>query len=236
MPVIPELAPETYDDSLFYLDSKGFMQYADDSVDTMVGVDVSAWQENIDWKKVADYGVEFAMLRVGKRGTSVGTVTADEYFHQNVKGALENGIKVGVYIFSQATSAGEAMEEAKFVLGNIAGYDISFPVVFDWESVPDTNARTTGLSKQVLGEAADAFCGMIAAAGYTPMVYANMPIAYENYDLADIAEYDFWLAQYSMKPYYYYNFSIWQYTSSGTVPGIPGPVDLDISFVDYSKQ
>lgn len=222
------------DDDNFYT-KDGFLRYR--GKDTYVGIDVSSHQGEIDWQRVKRAGVEFAFIRVGGRGYgSEGNMYDDAYFEKNIEGALDAGIKVGIYYFSQAISEKEAEEEANYVLEHIKGYDITYPVVFDWERVGDSNSRTYGLDTDTLCRAANKFCSMIEAAGYKPMVYFNSYCGYLKYDLSRIDQYDFWYARYNDTPDFYYDFDIWQYSDSGTVDGIAGRVDLDISFVDYSKR
>lgn len=236
IPVIDGLSRNPYRNEQFYQDAHGYMRYETAHYDTMVGVDVSAWQKEIDWDLVAEQGIDFAMIRVGNRGYTEGGLKLDDYFVRNIEGALDAGLHVGVYFFSQAISEREAREEAKFVLEAVSGYDLTFPIVFDWEPVSSDSARTYGLSAETLSAAAVAFCEEIEDAGYLPMIYYNLHMAYLRYDLAAIDGYDVWLAQYADLPEYYYDFQMWQYTSDGTVPGIPGAVDLNISFVNYAKD
>lgn len=222
----------SYDADSFYLDD-GLMRYASDEVETRNGVDVSSYQGKIDWQKVKASGIDYAIIRLGYRGYTVGGINLDSSFKSNIQGALDAGLEVGVYFFSQAITDKEAVEEAEFVLSYIEEYDITYPVVFDWEPVSSNDARTYGLNTDTLCRCAGAFCDTIADAGYTPMVYFNTSMGYERYDLSMISEYDFWLAQYSDKPSFYYNYHMWQYSSKGTVDGISGTVDMNICFAEY---
>ena len=133
------------------------MKYDSNRIETYVGVDVSSHQYDIDWSRVKAAGMEFAIIRVGYRGYETGKVCLDDYFEKNIKGALENGLKVGVYFFSQAITPEEAIEEAEFVLNHIQGYEVTFPVVFDWEPFSYSTARTNGLDKETLTSCAVAF-------------------------------------------------------------------------------
>jgi len=220
-------APDRY-----YLDN-GIMKYDSNRIETYAGVDVSSHQYDIDWSKVKAAGINFAIIRVGYRGYETGKVCLDDYFEKNIKGALENGIKVGVYFFSQAISPEEAVEEAEFVLKQIEGYDITYPVVFDWEPFSYTTARTYGLDNETLNKCAVAFLERVKAAGYKPMVYFNNYLGYLKYDLRQLVNYDFWYANYSAMPSMYYDFDIWQYTSTGRVDGIATNVDMNICFKKY---
>ncbi len=221
-----------YDASLFRKEGS-IMYYDDDSVDTSIGIDVSNYQGDVDWEAVAADGIEFVFLRVGFRGYTEGTLNMDHRFLQNVEGAAEAGLKVGVYFFSTATSEEEAIQEAEFVLDAIEGYDIDYPVVFDWEA-NSSSYRNYGLDTQTLTDAAIAFCERVKEEGYTPMIYFNLPTGYLRYDLSQLTDYDFWFAQYpssdAMYPTMYYNYQVWQYTDSGSVDGIDGRVDMNIAW------
>lgn len=207
--------------------------YNDGEIESVLGVDVSQHQKEIDWQKVSKAGIEFAMIRVGYRGYSVGAIMEDEYYIANIEGALDNGIDVGVYFFSQATSVAEALEEAEFLLERIEGYDITYPVVFDWETISGASARTDNITTKTLNACAVAFCDAVEDAGYIPMVYTNQHTALLLYDLEGIQNYAFWLAEYNTLPRFYYDFQMWQYTDAGKVDGINGKVDMNLSFVDY---
>lgn len=213
--------------------------YNDGEIDAIFGIDVSYAQDEIDWTLVKSDGVRFAMLRIGFRGYSEGKIVLDNWFEENVKGALAAGVDVGVYFFSQALNEAEAREEANWVLDIIRDYDITYPVVFDWEFYYGTpGARTNNMDSETLTSCAIAFCEVIEDAGYKPMVYFNMSLGYLYYDLSELLKYDFWLAELGEPPIFYYNFHMLQYSHTGRVKGINEDieVDLNLSFVDYSKQ
>lgn len=226
-----------YWDNLNTDDSNNWIYYdADGNKASWRGIDVSKYQGNIDWEKVAAEGIEFAIIRLGFRGMNEGTLELDNYFLKNIKGALENNIKVGIYFFSQAVDEEEALEEADFVLDAIRDYDITYPVVFDTERVSTFNARANGLSVAERTSIARTFCDTIAKAGYKPMIYANTKYFIMGLDLAQLEDYDKWYALYSSDVTYPYDFQIFQYSETGSVSGIDTDVDLNISFVDYSEQ
>lgn len=227
-----EAAP--YDKNLFVLDGDT-MYYNDPAYDTAIGIDVSAYQGDIDWEEVADSGIEFAFIRLGFRGYGTeGTLNVDQKFQQNLEGAKEAGIKVGVYFFSQAITVEEAEEEALFVLENLAGAELDYPVVFDWETISGARARTDGMDGDLLTDCAIAFCDLVDWAGYTPMIYYGLHLGYEMYDLNRLTDHDVWYPQYGVKkPSMYYNYRIWQYTDRGTVPGIGTRVDMNLAFIPY---
>lgn len=235
IPVLNMVPVCAYDKNLFVLDENSMiMYYNDPAYTTALGIDVSSHQGEIDWRQVAGAGVEFVMIRLGFRGYGQeGTLNLDKYFHQNLAGAKAAGLKVGVYFFSQAVNAAEAEEEAAFVLENLAGAELDYPVVYDWEPVSDKSARTNGLGAEALTDSAIAFCDAVSYAGYTPMIYYNLPVGYTRYDLSRLTSYDVWFAQYAEQPSMYYDYRIWQYTDSGRVPGIQTKVDMNIAFRPY---
>ncbi len=210
--------------------------YVEDSkITSLLGVDVSVHQDNIDWAKVKESGIDFAMVRLGYRGYGTGEAQLDENYVENIQGARDAGLDAGVYFFSQAITAEEAVEEANLVIESLDGLDVNYPVVYDWEIIYDDTARTDNISVDVLTDCCVAFCETIKNAGYTPMIYQNKRTSIFKLDLNRLNDYDFWLAEYNTEPTYYYDFDMWQYTSTGRVPGIEGDVDLNISFKDYSK-
>jgi len=231
-PVVRNVAVSPYDKNLFVKNGSR-MYYNDYSYTTALGIDVSSYQGEIDWQSVAADGVEFAMIRLGYRGYSEGGLNLDKYFERNLAGAKAAGLKVGVYFFSQAISTQEAQEEALFVLENLAGVGLDYPVVYDWEPVNSNTARTMGLEQDVLTDCAITFCETVEMMGYIPMVYYNMPVGYGRYDLSRLTQYDVWFAQYAKKPTMYYDYRIWQYTDSGEVDGIEGRVDMNLAFIPY---
>ncbi len=231
LPIHTNVSANTYSADLFTTGANGYLTYNSDYYDTVIGIDVSAHQGDIDWQAVANSGVKFAMIRVGFRGYTAGTLNLDQYFEANIQGALDAGLDVGVYFFSQAITVAEAQEEADFVLNAIKGYDVTYPVVYDWETISGTSvARTKDMDASVLNQCAKAFCDRVTANGYDTSVYFYTWLGYKYYDLSQLADYDFWYAEYSAAPTFYYDFQMWQYTSSGTVPGIKGKVDIDILF------
>lgn len=230
--VVEELPKSTYDNSLFQVNENGFLTYDSDEYTCKIGIDVSRYQENIDWAAVKGAGVQFAMLRLGYRGYGTGALVMDPYFQQNIQGAQANGIEVGVYFFSQAITPEEGAEEARFCLNALKGYHITYPIVFDWESYDSSlEPRTDGLDDKILTQCAVAFCEEVEAAGYQSMVYSNLTYFYLHFDLNQLMDYPLWLAQYNSRPSFYYHFDIWQYSGTGKVPGIDGNVDLNIHFI-----
>ena len=214
----------------FVPDSRERMTYQG-GAKTLTGIDVSEHQYDIDWKKVAADGIDFAMIRVGYRGSTAGGLYLDEYFEKNITGAHNAGIPVGVYFYSQAVTPEEAREEADFVLENIRGRHVTFPVVFDWEIVGGSEARTYAVSRRELCDCTRAFCDAVSEAGYDPMIYFTRYLAYRKYILRNLADYGFWYAEYEPQPRIAFDFDIWQYSETGEVDGIEGKVDLNLYFV-----
>ena len=222
----------------FKEDEHGFLAYYDNNVKiSLTGVDVSKWQYDINWKKVAAAGVDYAIIRLGYRGSATeGNCAMDPYFKQNIKGALDAGLQVGVYYFTQAITVEEAIEEANIVIDALKGYNVTFPVVYDTEYLE--GARANDISNEERTACVKAFCDTILAAGYTPAVYSSTNWAVLDLNLEGVSGYDFWYAYYGEPESLYlpYGFTMWQYTDSGKVDGISGGVDLNISFVDYSTR
>ena len=230
-PLQHHITPNHFREEDFVADENGYITCLE--VESWLGVDVSAHQRSIDWQKVADAGVKFAMIRIAYRGWgSTGNLLADNYGVANLDGAAAAGLQTGVYVFSQAITVEEAIEEARFALTLLDGRALDLPVVFDWETISSEDARTNGLDNETLNACAMAFCQEIEAGGYKPMVYFNQKMAKYQYDLTAFqkAGYDFWLAMYKESMTFAHHVQMWQYTSSGSVPGINGKVDLDLYF------
>ena len=231
LPAPSPVAANGYRGEAYALDDRGYLSYSAGPFTR--GVDVSAHQKEVDWRRVAATGMDFAMVRAGYRGYTSGGIVKDAWFDANMRGALANGLQVGVYFFSQAITTAEAMEEALFVLQALNGQSLDYPLVYDWETISASGARTKGLSNTVLTDCAITFCTAVAQSGYIPMIYYNRPVGYQHYQLDRLTAYDVWFAQYADKPSMYYNYRIWQYSDSGSVPGVKGKVDMNIAFVPY---
>lgn len=236
-PILDTLSHHTYVQENFTLTQENFLEYYEDGERiSHKGIDVSRYQEQINWKKVAEDGVEYAFIRVGIRGYTEGEIMEDETFVDNIEGALENDVAAGVYFFTQAVSVEEAVEEASYVLEAIEPYDITYPVVLDVETIANKDARTTELTKEERTEYCIAFCETIRQAGYVPMIYGNLKTFMLMLDLEQLEDYDKWFAYYDTQMYYPYDFKVWQYTDTGAVDGIGTDVDINISFEDLSAK
>ncbi len=195
------------------------------------GIDVSKYQGSIDWTAVKNAGITFAIIRAGYRGSSTGVLVEDPYFKTNIKGATAAGIKVGVYFFTQAITEAEAVEEASMVLSLVSGYKITYPIFIDTESA--TNGRANGLSKSARTAVVSAFCKTIKNAGYTAGVYASKSWFNNQLNASSLSSYCIWVAQYNSSCTYSGKYNIWQYSSKGSVSGISGNVDMNISYLGY---
>lgn len=220
-------------DNLKILDNGEIQYIVNDKLKSHKGIDVSKYQEDIDWKKVAEDGVEFAMIRVGYRGYGTGAMVLDGKAIQNIEGALSAGIKVGVYFFSQAITEEEAREEAKFVIDTIKKYDITYPIVFDTEEILNEEPRTEGLTSDELTDIAIAFCEEVESQGYISAIYANLRWFALSLDMSRLDKYYKWYAYYDSNLYFPYKISMWQYSENGNVNGITGSVDMNICFEDW---
>ncbi|MGN0389688.1 MAG: GH25 family lysozyme [Wujia sp.] len=201
------------------------------------GIDVSSHNGNIDWAQVKASGIDFAIIRIGGRGWSQGTMYNDSKALQNLKGAKAAGLKVGVYVFSQAINEYEGMEEALYLVNFLQKNNIrvELPLVMDVEFASDAptggRLREANLSKEDATRVCQAFCNTVTANGYTPMIYADMNMLNNHLNAGDLAQrYPIWLANWTTKTSYKGAYSYWQYTSSGTVPGIEGRVDMNFYY------
>ena len=210
-----------------------------DGMNIYNGIDVSYYNKTIDWEEVKESGVDFAIIRAGYRGYgAAGTLCTDVKFVENIEGALDAGIQVGVYYFTEAINKQEAIEEAEYCLDKIKDYDVTLPIVIDYEFPTDSSGPIGRMYKANLSKSAAtnnciAFCETIKDAGYEPMIYAN------KIDLATLINgtklsqsYKIWLANYTTKTTYSNPYEYWQYTSSGSVDGITGKVDCNFWYTD----
>lgn len=220
------------DMGLLYQNEYNLRDYQENGIQTKCGIDVSEHQGEIDWAQVADSGVEFAIIRVGYRTSTKGEIYGDVYYDANMRGASKAGIELGAYFFSQATSVKEAIQEAEFVIEQLAGYDVTMPVAFDMEDVNAGQDRISHLTVKEKTEIADAFCYTIRRAGYTPVVYGNPTWIASSYELSYLTAYDLWLAHYTDYTSFQYAYCMWQYNSAGGIAGIGTGVDLNLYFYE----
>lgn len=195
------------------------------------GIDVSKYQGNIDWGAVAASGINFAIIRVGYRGSASGALVQDPYFKKNISGATKAGIKVGLYFFTQAVNEAEAVEEASMAMSLASGYKVTYPIFIDTESA--SSGRANGLSKSARTAVVKAFCQTVRNGGYKAGVYASKSWYANQLNASALNGYCIWVAQYNSSCTYSGKYDMWQYSSKGSVSGIKGNVDMNISYTGY---
>lgn len=240
-PLLSGVPKCTYDFSKLKTDEEtGYKTFHDkeNGVTARFGIDVSEFQgEAIDWKQVKDSGVEFVIIRLGYRAYGdTGELVMDAMYEQNIKGALDAGLDVGVYFFSQAVSAAEAVEEAEFVLKHLKPYEITGPVVYDTEEIKWDAARTDKNTDKDFTNFCKVFCDTVEQKGYDTMIYSNMKWMAFTLDMEELTEYDFWYTDYHDIPQCPYDYEMWQYSETGAVPGINANVDLNLWFQKENEQ
>ena len=219
-------------------------QYETDEITT--GIDVSEFQGNIDWKAVADSGIDFAMIRVGYRGMKNGEIKEDACAKYNLQEASKNGLKIGAYFFSTAVTEEEAKEEAEWTKNLLSGYPVTYPVAYNCEGFQNPSSRQFELSVEERTKLADAFLKSIEEGSYTGMFYAAKNELDDNnlWNADDLSlNYRIWVAQYSdqtwpekTKSDYTGDHVMWQYTNQGKLDGIKGAVDFNVAYFGYSQS
>ena len=219
-------------------------QYETDEITT--GIDVSEFQGNIDWKAVADSGIDFAMIRVGYRGMKNGEIKEDACAKYNLQEASKNGLKIGAYFFSTAVTEEEAKEEAEWTKNLLSGYPVTYPVAYNCEGFQNPSSRQFELSVEERTKLADAFLKSIEEGSYTGMFYAARNELVNNTlwnTDAFSLNYRIWVAQYSdqtwpekTKSDYTGDHVMWQYTNQGKLDGIKGAVDFNVAYFGYSQS
>lgn len=230
--IIAEEEDTEYKDALEDADDTEIVDIRDLGGEGQMGIDVSKWNGSIDWDRVRNAGITYAIIRCGYRGSSTGALVEDPYFRENMQGALNAGLKVGVYFFTQATNEVEAVEEASMAIALCRDYRVTYPVFIDTEGAGG-NGRADGLDMETRTKVCQAFCRTVEDAGYTGGIYGSRNWFRTRLRMDALADHVIWLAEYREKPVYAGNYHFWQYTSSGNVDGIEGRVDLDISYLAY---
>lgn len=194
------------------------------------GIDVSKWQGRIDWDRVSQDDIRFAMIRIGY-GSSDGTATRDSFFERNIRRALDANIPVGVYFYTYARSRQAVKREAEWVIRELRRYlgRISYPIVIDIE-----DSSLEDLGKRVNTDHVKEFCDALKDAGYYAMYYTYLSFLEEFLEYDRLREYDLWLADYSSDSPHRYDYGIWQYSDDGRLHGIRGHVDMNESRKNYS--
>lgn len=243
-PVVDIEDPQEEGSSGISMDVREVEKSKDETDDITYGIDVAKWQGVIEWAKLKEAGIEFAMVRIGYRTQISGEITEDPYAKYNLQQAGKHDIKLGVYFFSTAINKKEAEEEAKWVIDFIAPYKITYPVAYNCEGFTDTNNRQYTLTKEERTNLAIVFLDYVKDRDYTPMFYASKNELENSRDwdrnlLA--SKYKIWVAQYpdtlalNSKSSYSGTHEMWQYTNNGKVPGIKGSVDLNIAYFGYEN-
>ena len=210
----------------YTFDSDGVLQTGSG----VLGIDVSKWNGNIDWNAVKNSGISYVIIRCGYRGSTTGAMIEDPKFKSNIQGALNAGLKVGIYFFSQAVNEVEAVEEASMTIGLIKKYKISYPVFLD---VEPSGGRADGIDRNTRTKVIKAYCETIRNSGYTAGVYANKTWLESYMNAGELSKYKIWLAQYNTAPTYGGKYDMWQYSSKGSVAGISGHTDMNLSYMGY---
>lgn len=231
----PDLEDLEVNGALEDADNSEITRMQESNPNAKVGIDVSKWNKDIDWDKVKAAGVEYAIIRVGYRGATTGGLIEDPYFEKNIKGAIQAGIPVGVYFFTQALNTVEAVEEASMVIAMCRDYNITYPIFIDSESTGG-NGRADGLDNETRTQVCEAFCKTIESAGYRAGVYGARNWFNEMLTMSRLRNYVVWLAEYRDVPIYQGYYHMWQYTSSGSVEGIQGKVDFNLSYLKIENS
>lgn len=193
--ISPYLPKHEYDFTRLVCQSDLMKYYENGKQISYVGVDISKYQDYVDFVKVKKAGIDFVMIRLGARGYGSGQLILDEYFSDNIKRATDAGLDVGVYFYSQAISKEEAIEEANMVIENLGEYQLAYPVAYDMELVENDTARTENLTRSEKTEIARAFLDTIAATGRKTMIYGNKEWLIKEIDMSKLTAYDVWLSQ-----------------------------------------
>ncbi len=236
--ISPYLTKNTFDFTKME-DKAGLKRYMENGRKTSyVGVDISKHTGKVYFPSLKAAGVDYVMIRLGSRGYSTGQITLDENFKENIEGAIEAQLDVGVYFYSQAISQDEAVQEANFVVQNLEPYrgKVKYPIAFNMGFVSNDKSRIEGLSREDKTAVTVSFLDAVRAAGYVPMVYGDKEWLIKEVDLTKLQDYDVWLSQEEEIPDYPYRYAMWQYNTDGVLNGIDGGADLNICFVNYSER
>ena len=194
------------------------------------GIDVSKHNGKIDWNAVKSSGVDYVIIRCAYRGSSTGALITDPNFHTNIKGATAAGLKVGIYVFSQAIDEVEAVKEASLAVSLAQGYKLTYPIFIDTEA---SGGRADKIDTATRTAVVNAFCQTVQNAGYKAGIYASKSWYEGKLNMGNLSGYKIWLAQYAAEPTYAGRYDMWQYSCKGTISGINGKVDLNLSYLGY---
>ena len=214
----------------------GLLSYKDNKREAVKGVDLSKYNGTVDFAKLKENGIGFAMLRLGSRGYGTGSISLDEKFVEYAQNAQLSGILIGAYFYSQAVNETEAIEEANYIVGAVSGFNVKYPIAIDMEKVESDEARTDKLTNKERTAIVKAFCDAVKGYGYKPVIYASREMLIADLNLEELTDYDVWLADDNIPTDYPYRFGMWQYDKKGKIDGITGDIDLDISFINYEQK
>lgn len=234
--ILKEVPKNDYDLENSLINENGLLSYKDNKREAIKGVDLSKYNGDVDFAKLKEGGIKFAMLRLGSRGYGTGKITLDEKFVEYAQNAQVAGIQIGAYFYSQAVNETEAVEEANYIVGAVSGFGIKYPIAIDIEKVEGDEARTDKLTSEERTAVVKMFCDAVKGYGYKPVIYATSDMLVAGLDLKELSDYDVWLADYDIPTDYPYRYSMWQYNKKGRIDGITGDIDLDLSFIDYEQK
>lgn len=226
-----------YDDELsrsvlVSIDNLRYTANNSNEINTLAGIDVSKYQNNINWASVKKSRIDFAFIRIGYRGCTEGALKDDEMFEKNVRNAVACNIPFGVYFFTQAINTDEAIAEADYVIEKIKNYPVKMPIAFDIEDLDFDGKRTENMTNEQRTAIAKAFCQRVKERGFFPIIYSNLNFFKDSLNMSELSEYQIWLANYKGSTPGM-DFSVWQYSNTGRVKGISTAVDLNLSVINY---
>ena len=231
------IAKNSYDYTGLVYEEPYMRYYADGKKASRQGVKIDDSCGTVNFVQVED-GIDYCIIRIGKRGYATGAISLDENYLTYMKEAKEAGLGIGVSFYSQAVNEAEAIEEANLVVQALQQAEIKpeYPVIFDMELVNNDSSRTEKLTKNQLTAITKAFCNTISQNGYTPAVYGNKYWLLRKLDLTQLSGYNIWLSKEGDVPDYPYEFAMWEYKQDAKIDGIAGNVSLSISFIDYEMR
>lgn len=234
--VLSKVPKNDYDFDEYLVNDEGKLSYEDKKREALKGIDLSKYNGAVDFEKVKEAGIDYAMLRLGSRGYGTGAITLDEKFVEYAQNAALHNIPIGAYFFSQAITTAEAVEEANYIVGAVGTFNIKYPIAIDIEEVTEDEARTEDLTVKERTAVVKAFCDTVKSFGYKPAIYASRDMLIAGLDLEELDGIDVWLSDSKIPTDYPYKFTMWQYSDKGRIEGIDRDVDLNLSFVNYEQR
>ena len=232
----PYYPKNSYDLTKFTAQNNLMRYYENGRTSSFVGVDLNEYNGEIDFEALKRYGIDYCMFRAGVRGYESGVILQDKLLEQNLQKAQEAGMRAGLYFSSQAINEEEAVEEALFCINFAQQYSLSYPIAYLLEDAIGATSRASVLRREERTLNTIAFCSTIEAAGFVPMVYGTKYYLLKQVDLSRLSGYEIWYSDTSDLPDYPYQFAMWQYSQTASIPGLSGLADLNISFVNYEER